>query len=81
MNEERFEKVVEGDEEYLSLAWMFGLGSLVVPLIPLFISYNGTLSFLDIVLAGLFDGVSLLAFVISIIKYEDSRKVYWRKMK
>ncbi|KKN65856.1 hypothetical protein LCGC14_0477920 [marine sediment metagenome] len=77
MKQIKFEKVVEGDKEYLNFAWFFGLASLIIP----FFLFIDKADFLGIVFTAFFNGASFLAFLISILKYEDSRKVYWRKMK
>ncbi len=78
MKQERFEKVVKGDKDYLINAWVNGIFSLVLPLMALV--YN-ELSFLDIVFVSFVNGMLFIIFAFSALEYAESRKVYWRKMK
>ena len=78
MKQERFEKVVEGDKRELFDTWIFGLVSLFFPITLLF---KSQLTFFNLVLSAFLNGITFIIFTLSALNYEDSRKVYWRKMK
>ncbi|KKM74032.1 hypothetical protein LCGC14_1404450 [marine sediment metagenome] len=78
MKQEKFEKVIEGDKRELRYACIFGILSLVFPMILIL---KTEITFLGLVFHAFLNGVIFLSFVNSALEYVGSRKVYWRKIK
>jgi len=75
---ERFEKIVEFDQEDLTYSWIYGLASIFMPLLIL-IFYEP--SFFGIISIAFAQGIIFFGFVLALSYYLESREVYWRKIK
>lgn len=75
---ERFERIVEGDEEDFFYSWFYGLISILIPLLLL---VPDEVFLFNLILISFIDGMIFSAFVLAIIGYAESRKVYWRMLK
>jgi hypothetical protein len=77
MKQTKYEKVVKGNSGIFKSIWLYGIFSIGFPLVLLLFS---EINFLNIVFVAFFDGMYFVLFMDSILEYEKSRKVYWRKI-
>lgn len=74
MKEEKFEKVVKSDIDYGVIAVVSGIMVVMIVISVL----GGEMNLIQLLV---FAGAIVTAFVLSLCKYLNSLKVYWRKIK